>query len=59
MELLPANKRAYLFLDEIQRIDQWQDAVNSFRIDFDCDSPNLQDGIKLVTLSDFLLDTYE
>ena len=34
---LPENKRAYLFFDEIQRIDQWQDAVNSFRVDFDCD----------------------
>lgn len=34
---LPAGKRIYLFLDEIQRIEQWQDAVNSFRIDFDCD----------------------
>ena len=36
-ELLPAHKRAYLFLDEIQRVAQWQDAVNSFRVDFDCD----------------------
>jgi len=36
-ERLPAGKRVYLFLDEVQRIDQWQDAVNSFRIDFDCD----------------------
>ncbi|NLZ55234.1 MAG: ATP-binding protein [Clostridiaceae bacterium] len=36
-ERLPGNKRAYLFFDEIQRIDQWQDAVNSFRVDFDCD----------------------
>lgn len=34
---LPDNKRAYLFFDEIQRIDQWQDAINSFRVDFDCD----------------------
>lgn len=34
---LPVGKRAYLFLDEIQRIDRWQDAVNSFRVDFDCD----------------------
>lgn len=34
---LPEEKRAYLFFDEIQRIDQWQDAVNSFRVDFDCD----------------------
>ena len=36
-ERLPHGKRAYLFFDEIQRIDQWQDAVNSFRVDFDCD----------------------
>ena len=36
-ERLPASKRVYLFLDEIQRIEQWQDAVNSFRVDFDCD----------------------
>ena len=36
-ECLPNGKRAYLFLDEIQRVDQWQDAVNSFRVDFDCD----------------------
>ena len=36
-ERLPAKKRAYLFLDEVQRIIQWEDAVNSFRIDFDCD----------------------
>jgi predicted AAA+ superfamily ATPase len=34
---LPAGKRVYLFLDEIQRLDRWQDAVNSFRVDFDCD----------------------
>lgn len=36
-ERLPKSKRAYLFFDEIQRIDRWQDAVNSFRVDFDCD----------------------
>ena len=36
-ERLPAGRRAYLFFDEIQRIGQWQDAVNSFRVDFDCD----------------------
>ncbi len=34
---LPNNKRAYLFFDEIQRITDWQDAINSFRVDFDCD----------------------
>jgi len=36
-ERLPKNKRAYLFFDEIQRIIGWEDAVNSFRVDFDCD----------------------
>ena len=36
-ERLPETGRAYLFLDEVQRVDQWQDAVNSFRVDFDCD----------------------
>ena len=32
-----SNKRMYLFFDEIQRISHWEDAVNSFRVDFDCD----------------------
>lgn len=36
-ERLPQDKRAYLFFDEIQRMENWQDAVNSFRVDFDCD----------------------
>lgn len=34
--ILP-NKRMYLFFDELQRIDKWEDAINSFRVDFDCD----------------------
>lgn len=34
---IPQNERVYLFFDEIQRITQWQDAINSFRVDFDCD----------------------
>lgn len=29
--------RMYLFFDEVQRIDGWENAVNSFRVDFDCD----------------------
>ncbi len=36
-ERLPQSQRAYLFLDEIQRVKEWQDAVNAFRVDFDCD----------------------
>ena len=31
------EKRMYLFFDEVQRIDGWENAVNSFRVDFDCD----------------------
>ena len=27
----------YLFFDEIQRVSDWQTAVNSFRVDFPCD----------------------
>ena len=36
-ERINANKRTYLFFDELQRIEGWEDAVNSFRVDFDCD----------------------
>ncbi len=36
-ERLPEKGRVYLFLDEIQRIVQWQDAVNALQQDFDCD----------------------
>ena len=31
------GKRMYLFFDEIQRIPAWEEAVNSFRVDLDCD----------------------
>jgi len=31
------GKRMYLFFDELQRLEQWEDTVNSFRVDFDCD----------------------
>lgn len=34
--ILP-GKRIYLFFDELQRIDAWEEAVNSFRVDFNCD----------------------
>ena len=36
-EKIQPNKRMYLFFDELQRLDRWEDAVNSFRVDFDCD----------------------
>lgn len=31
------GKRLYLFFDEIQKVPQWQNAINSFRVDLDCD----------------------
>lgn len=31
------GRRMYLFLDEPQRLTGWEDAINSFRADFDCD----------------------
>lgn len=34
---IPTTKRTYLFFDELQRIERWEDAINSFRVDFDCD----------------------
>lgn len=37
MERAPQGKRFYLFLDEVQKITDWQNAVNSFRVDLDCD----------------------
>lgn len=36
-ERMPDDKKTYMFFDEIQRIPDWQDAINSFRVDFDCD----------------------
>ena len=36
-EKIQPNKRMYLFFDELQRLDRWEDAINSFRVDFDCD----------------------
>ena len=33
----PQDKRYYLFFDEVQRIIDWQNAINSFRVDFLCD----------------------
>ena len=35
-QIIP-DKRMYLFFDEVQRVPNWEDAVNSFRVDFNCD----------------------
>ena len=37
LEKVLPDKKMYLFFDELQRLDKWEDAVNSFRVDFDCD----------------------
>ena len=34
---LSDKDRTYVFIDEPQRIEGWQDAVNAMRVDFDCD----------------------
>lgn len=31
------GRRMYLFFDELQRIKGWEEAVNAFRVDLDCD----------------------
>ncbi len=37
-ELISAiDGRAYLFFDEIQEVKDWEKAINSFRVKFDCD----------------------
>lgn len=35
-EKVVPNKRMYLFFDEVQRVPSWEDAVNSFRVDLNC-----------------------
>lgn len=35
-KVLP-DKRMYFIFDELQRIENWEDTVNSFRVDFNCD----------------------
>ena len=36
-ERVMPGKRMYLFLDELQRVPAWEDAVNAFRAELDCD----------------------
>ncbi|MBP1565754.1 MAG: ATP-binding protein [Oscillospiraceae bacterium] len=32
-----SDKKIYLFFDEVQLVKDWQKAINSFRVDIDCD----------------------
>ncbi len=36
-ERIVANKRMYLFFDEVQRVKNWENAINAFRVDFNSD----------------------
>ena len=36
-ERVVTDRRMYLFFDEIQRIDAWEETINAFRVDLDCD----------------------
>lgn len=31
------GERMYLFFDEVQRIERWEDSINAFRVDLNCD----------------------
>lgn len=39
----------YLFFDELQQIDAWEDAVNSFRVVFNCDIYNTASNAYLLS----------
>ncbi|MDR2600649.1 MAG: ATP-binding protein [Oscillospiraceae bacterium] len=36
-ECIPENGKVYLLIDEPQNVTGWEKAVNSFKVDFDCD----------------------
>lgn len=36
-ELIPKNGKTYLIFDELQVIEHWEKAIESFRLDFDVD----------------------
>ncbi len=36
-EKVVEGKKLYIFLDEVQKVPRWQNAVNAFRVDLDCD----------------------
>jgi predicted AAA+ superfamily ATPase len=36
-EHIHPSKKSYIFLDEIQEVKDWEKAVNSFMVDFNCD----------------------
>jgi len=36
-EHIVPQKKMYFFFDEVQRVNNWEDAINSFRVDFNCD----------------------
>ena len=37
VQRLPENGKKYLLIDEPQNVSGWEKAVNSFKVDFDCD----------------------
>lgn len=54
------HERVYLFFDEIQEVKDWQKAINSFRVDFDCDIYITGSNAKLLSgeLSTYLAGRY-
>lgn len=52
--------KAYIFLDEIQEVEDWEKCINSLRVDFDCDIYITGSNAKLLSgeLATFLAGRY-
>lgn len=60
MQVEGIKGKIYLFFDEIQEVQSWEKAVNSFRIEFDCDIYITGSNAKLLSgeLATFLAGRY-
>ena len=59
-KILGTQGKVYLFLDEIQEVENWEKCVNSCRVDFDCDIYITGSNAKLLSceLSTYLAGRY-
>lgn len=59
-ERLYEQGRTYIFIDEVQKIEGWENAVNAMRVDFDCDIYITGSNAKLLSseLSTYLSGRY-
>ena len=54
-ERIDNSKKLYLLLDEIQQVELWEKAVNSFLVDFDIDIYISQDQMRICFHLNYLL----